>query len=76
MVRQDDKGLIGPRWLTANPVLQNADLIAVERFLRHEHDLNDPLQILYQFLQRAADHGAQARPFNQRGDSGRVTTDR
>ena len=57
VVGQYDKGLIGPRWLTAHPVLQNADIIAVERLLRHKHDFDDPLEILYHFLKSVADHG-------------------
>ena len=41
----------------AHPVLQNAGIIAVERLLRHNHDFDDPLEILYQFLKIVADHG-------------------
>ena len=58
MVGQHDKGLIRPRWLTAHPVFENADVIAVECLLRYKHDLDDPLEILHHFLKRVADDGA------------------
>jgi hypothetical protein len=75
VIGQYNEGLVRPRWLTAHPVLQNADIIAVERLLRHQYDFDDPLEILYDFLDRFADHGAEASSLDEAGNRGSVAPD-
>jgi hypothetical protein len=75
VIGQDDKGLVRPRRLTAHPVLQQADVIAVQSLLCHQHRLDDAFQIVHHFPCSVADHGTQADSFDQAGNSGGVTTD-
>jgi hypothetical protein len=43
--------------LTSYPILKNKHIIAVQRLLGYEHNLDSALQILHSFQYRGADHG-------------------
>ena len=55
-VGQYNEGLVRPRGLTAYPLAQGPNTITVESFLRHQHDLDDPLEIVHHFWYRVAYH--------------------